>query len=245
MNMFKRLILGSFCIVLEFFPDKGFSQIFSPQVEVSFGTGINISYFDIGGGSPGLSLWNTFMYQWDEHWKAGYRIGFYNVVGSDEGTEYFARGLAYNSNVYEFSGRAEYLFFFSSSWKSIWKQKINPMLPYGGTWKRKIKPFLFAGGGILQYRPYVYAYPTGQGLDENPDYASIKGSLNAGFGVYYFINRYLAISLEAGTNFPFYNYIEGYGQEEFTDKMDVFHTFGARIIWSQSSGAKKFGGRKY
>jgi hypothetical protein len=226
-------------------PGKIQSQIFSPQVEVAFGGGINISYFDIGGGTPGVTLWNTLLYQWDEHWKAGYRIGFYNVVGTDEGTDYFGRGLAYDSYLYELSGRVEYLFFFSSSWKSIWKQKINPMLPYGGTWKRKIKPFLYAGGGILHHRPFVYLYPTGDGLDENPDYASIKTSLNAGFGVYYYLNRFVAIAFEAGSNFPFFNYIEGFEQEEFPDKMDMFHTFGVRVIWSHSSGAKKFGGRKY
>jgi len=219
--------------------------MFSPQVEVSFGSGINLSYFDIGGGTPGLSIWNSVVYQWDEHWKAGYKIGIHNVVGTDEGTDLFGRGLAYNSNLYEFSGRVEYVFFFSTSWKSIWKQKINPMLPYGGTWKRKIKPFIYAGGGILHYLPYVYIYPTGDGVDENPAYARVVPNINGGFGVYYFINRFWSIALEAQSNFPFFNYIEGYLHEEYPDSRDMFHSLGIRVNWSHSSGIRnQHGGRR-
>jgi hypothetical protein len=213
----------------------GFSQMFKPQIDVSLGGGMNLSFFDVGGGSPGLILTSSTMYHWTEHWKAGMVFGVHNARGTDEGTRYLGRGLAFNSHLYEFSLNVEYLFYYSSSWTSKWKQKINPMLPYGGTWKRKIKPFLTAGAGIVQYKPYVYYYVTDGGLDENPAYAKVAPVFNGGAGLYYFANRYLSIALDAKVYLPLFNYFEGYVPEEIEDKLDVFAVFGIRIIWSLSA----------
>ncbi len=213
----------------------GFSQMFKPQIDVSLGGGLNLSFFDVGGGTPGLTLTSSTMYHWTEHWKAGMIFGVHNVKGTDEGTRYLGRGLAYNSYVYEFSVNVEYLFYYSSSWTSKWKQKINPMLPYGGTWKRKVKPFLTAGAGIVQYKPYVYYYVTDGGLGENPAYAKVAPMFNAGAGLYYFVNRYLSIALDAKVNLPVFNYFEGYVPDEIEDKIDFFAVFGIRIIWSLSA----------
>ena len=113
MNSLRNFFLYTSLFVCLLVTNSVYSQLFSPQVEVSFRAGMNISYFDIGGGTPGLSVLNSVLYQWDEHWKAGYKIGVHNVVGTDEGSDLFGRGLAYNSNLYEFSGRVEYIFFFS------------------------------------------------------------------------------------------------------------------------------------
>jgi hypothetical protein len=111
------------------------------------------------------------------------------------------------------------------------------MLPYGGTWKRKIKPFLTAGGGIVQYKPYVYYYPINinVGLDENPAIASVAPLFKGGFGIYYFINRYFSVVVEANANLPLFNYFENYKTEEIEDKWDLFHVITIRIIWSQSA----------
>ena len=225
-----RHILLFACFLL---PSTLFSQMFTPQIDVSFGGGLNVSYFDIGSGSPGYSLWNSTLYQWSEHWKAGYKLGMHHVTGTDEGTDNFVLGLAYRGNLYEFSGRVEYILYFASSWKSIWKQKINPMLPFGGTWKRKIKPFLYAGAGILQYVPYAYYYATGVGAVENGGDAYVTSVVNGGFGIYYYVNRYFSMTLEAGSNFPFFDYMGDYLDEEHTNSMDMFHTVSFRITWTQ------------
>jgi hypothetical protein len=213
----------------------GFSQIFKPQIDISLGGGINTSYFDVGGGTPGLSVVSTTMYHWTEHWKAGMFFGAHNVRGTDEGTPFLGRGLAYDSYLYEFSGRVEYIFYYASSWKKKWKQKINPMLPYGGTWKRKVKPFLTAGGGILHYKPYVYYYVIDEGLDENPAYATIAPVFNTGAGIYYYANRYFSIAFDAKINLPIFNYFEGYVPDEIEDEWDFFAVFTIRFIWSQSA----------
>lgn len=223
-------------IAFFFMTGTGFSQIFKPQVDISLGGGLNLSYFDVGGGTPGLSLTSSTMYHWTDHWKAGLFFGVHHVKGTDEGTPMLGRGLAYDSNLYEFSGRVEYILYFSSSWKSKWKQKVNPMLPYGGTWKRKVKPFLFAGAGVVQYRPYVYYYPTSGGLDENPALASVAAIINGGFGVYYYVNRYFSISLDGKINLPLFNYFEDFKTEDIENTMDLFYVIGIRFIWSMSAG---------
>lgn len=227
----------SFLLLLlagSFLARTGYSQMFKPQLDVSLGGGINLSYFDVGGGTPGLSLTSSTSYHWTEHWRAGMVFGVHNVKGTDEGTPMLGRGLAYDSYLYEFSASVEYLFYYSSSWTSKWKQKINPMLPYGGTWKRKIKPFLSASAGIIQYKPYVYYYVTEGGLDENPAYAKVAPVFSGGAGLYYFANRYLSIALDAKLNLPLFNYFEGYVPEEIEDTFDMFVVLGIRIIWSLS-----------
>jgi hypothetical protein len=179
---------------------------------------------------------STTTYHWNEHWQAGMFFGMHNVRGTDEGTPFLGRGLAYNSYIYEFSGRVDYIFYYTPSWTSKYKQKINPMLPYGGTWKRKIKPFLTAGAGVIQYKPYVYYYVNEAGLSENPAYAQVEPVFNLGTGLIYFVNRYFSIALDAKINLPLFNYFEGFVPDEIEDTMDFFAVFGIRIIWSQTAG---------
>jgi hypothetical protein len=216
-------------------PQKGLAQIFKPQIDIAIGGGFNAAYFDIGGGTPGYSLYSSTMYHWTEHWETGLFFGVHRLKGTDEGTPELGRGLAFDSNLYEFSGRVEYLFYYSSSWKKKYKQKINPMLPYGGTWKRKIKPFLFAGGGVLQYKPYVYNYVTERGIDENPGLSKVAPIVNGGFGVHYYMNRYFSVSVEFKANFPIFNYTEHVTIEEIDNKWDIFYLAGIRFVWSLSA----------
>lgn len=232
MGRFRFSLIGIICVASIIGTRTGYAQMFKPQVDFSFGVGGNVSYFSIGNGTPGLSLSTNTFYQWNSHWKAGANIGVHNVVGTDEGTANYGRGLAYDSYIYEFSGRVEYLFYFSSSWNSRWKQKINPMLPYGGTWKRRIKPFLFAGAGMIHYKPYTYTYPNNAPLDENPPYPSLAALLKGGFGVYYFLNRFVSFSLEAGTNLPLSRYTEHIESELIEKGWDMFHVISVRFIFS-------------
>lgn len=232
----SRLISLVFLLLIStFLARTSFSQIFKPQIDFSLGGGMNLSYFDVGGGTPGLTLTSSTMYHWTEHWKAGVFFGVHNVRGTDEGTPMLGRGLAFDSYFYEFSGRVEYIFYYSPSWKSKYKQKINPMLPYGGTWKRKVKPFLTAGAGIIQSKPFVYYYVTEGGLDENPDYPTVAPVFNLGAGLYYFANRYLSVALDAKVNLPLYNYFDGYVPDEIEDKLDLFAVLSLRFIWSMSA----------
>ena len=98
-----------------------YGQNYVRQIHISAGGGINLSFFDIGGGSPGLSFTGSGLFMWDEHWKAGIHFGYHQVEGSDEGTAEFARGLAYKSEMYEISARGEYLMFFGYRGGAKWK----------------------------------------------------------------------------------------------------------------------------
>ena len=66
-----------------FLTGEAYSQMFKPQIDIALGGGINTSYFDVGGGTPGLSLVSTTMYHWTEHWKAGMFFAAHNVKGTD------------------------------------------------------------------------------------------------------------------------------------------------------------------
>jgi len=235
-------IIHTIILALSLSAGPVFSQTFYPQINISLGGGGNISYFGIGGGSPSLSLVTSSMYQWNDHWKAGINIAYHRVVGTDEGTAHFVRGLAYNSSFYELSGRTEYIIYFSSFRVRKWKQRLNPQLPYGGTWKRNIKPFIYAGGGLLHYLPYLYNYSTETGIDENPGIASITAVVNAGLGIYYHIGPFLALSLEAGSNLPFFDYTSVLPDVEFFNKVDTYHHVALRLIWKQPVGFSVFHG---
>jgi hypothetical protein len=220
-------------------------QSFVRQIHISVGGGVNASFFDIGAASPGLSLSASSLFMWDVHWKAGIHFGYHQVKGTDEGSANFARGLAYNSELYEFSARGEYLIFFGYTGGAKWKLSQNSSLHYRGSWKSRIKPFLFVGAGALRYQPYVYYYPTGEPLDENPEFPTWTSIINAGMGIYFFITPYWTVAVEIGSSFPVFDYTKTYTSEEFSDSWDRFHTVGLRFTRNQNVGTvKRHGGQK-
>lgn len=228
-KIYFHYILIAECL---FFTSDIYSQNFTPQIDISLGGGVNMSYFDIGSGSPGYSVSASTMYQWSDHWKAGIQLDMHNVVGTDEGTAFFSRGLAYNSYIFEFTGRAEYIFYLSTSWKSKWKQKLNSRLPYGGTWKRRVKPFLYAGAGVSRYTPYIYSYSTGVEVDGPSGESQFTPVINGGFGLYITINRSWNTAIEAGTNFPFFDYSSGYREIGDPNTADMIHYLGIRLTYN-------------
>jgi hypothetical protein len=213
-----------------------FSQSLVRQIHISVGGGVNSSFFDIGAGSPGLSLSASSLFLWTEHWKAGIHFGYHQVEGTDEGSAQFGRGLAYNSELYEYSVRGEYLVFFGHTGGAKWKLSQNSSLHYRGSWKSRIKPFLYAGAGALRYHPYLYYYPTGEPLDENPEFPDWTSIINAGMGIYFYITPYWTVALEIGSNFPFFDYTKNYNFDEFSNSLDMFHNLGIRFTRNQNVG---------
>jgi hypothetical protein len=220
-------------------PNPVRGQSFVHQIHITAGGGVNSSFFDIGAGSPGLSLWATSQYMWDEHWKAGFHFGYHEVKGTDEGTANFGRGLAYESEIYEFSVRGEYLIFFSFRGGAKWKLSQNSYLYYRGVWQRRFKPFVFAGAGALHYTPFLYSYFDGRPLDENQNIPYWAPIMNAGFGIYFFITPYWTVGLEIGSNFPFFDYTRDYPDYGFSNKVDMWHQIGIKITRNQNVGTVK------
>lgn len=211
-------------------------QRYFRQIHISAGGGLNLSFFDIGGGSPAPSYSGSALFMWDEHWKAGIHFGYHQVEGSDEGTAEFGRGLAYKSEMYEISARGEYLIFFGYRGGAKWKLSQNSALHYRGTWKSMFRPFISAGAGALRYQPYLYHYPDGSPLDENPEVPDWTTILNAGMGMYFFITPYWTVALEIGTSFPFFDYTKTVQDVEFSRSLDMFHSLGIRITRNQNVG---------
>src|SRR5210317_1057967 len=125
MNSDRILSIYTSLIVCLLLSTSAFSQGYVRQIHISVGGGVNASFFDIGAASPGLSLSASSLFMWDEHWKAGIHFGYNQVEGTDEGSANFARGLAYNSEFYEFSARGEYLIFFGYTGGAKWKLSQN------------------------------------------------------------------------------------------------------------------------
>jgi hypothetical protein len=245
MNLLRISLIYTSLVACLLMTKPAFGQSFVRQIHISAGGGVNASFFDIGAGSPGLSLSASSLYMWDEHWKAGFHFGYHQVKGTDEGSANFARGLAYDSELYEYSVRGEYLIFFGYSGGAKWKLSQNSSLHYRGSWKSIIRPFICLGAGALRYHPNLYYYPTGEPLDENPEFPTWTSIINAGMGIYFFITPYWTVALEIGSNFPIFDYTKIYNSEAFSDSRDMFHTVGLRITRNQNVGTvKRHGGQK-
>ncbi|MCK5136470.1 MAG: hypothetical protein KAR19_11830 [Bacteroidales bacterium] len=99
---------------------------FTPCVYIEAGTGINLSYFDVGGGSPGVSIQGGVLYDLDPNWRLGANIGVHRTMGTDTGTSEAARGYAFRGNLNEITAKGVYLFRFKPYPAKKWKTKLEP-----------------------------------------------------------------------------------------------------------------------
>lgn len=181
---------------------------------IEAGSGINLSYFDIGGGSPGLSIQGSVLFDLHPSWRLGANVGLYRTNGRDEGTPNAAREYEYRSNLVDLSVKGVYVVRF---------KRYPPK-----KWKRKLEPRVFATLGILQ----VHSIHNQQLSTNNNDTGlPIAPVFSGGVGLAYVVNNDLSLLLEGGSNLSTSDFLEGYTNVLHSTSTDMFHTLMLKFIY--------------
>ncbi len=187
---------------------------FFPRVHIEAGTGVNLAFFDVGGGSPGLSLQGGVLYDLNPHWRLGVNIGTHRARGTDAGTPDATRGYEFRSNLNEISAKGVYVFRF----------KHYPIKK----WKTKLEPRAFVSLGILQF----IAKPNDQLASlGNGDYLPVAPLLAGGIGFAYHMERDLSLLIEGGCNGSSSDYLEGLANSGDLPLPDFFLTILIKFIY--------------
>ena len=187
---------------------------FIRRTYIETGGGINLSYFDVGGGSPGLSIGGSVLFDLHPQWRLGPNVGFHRTSGIDEGTPNANREYAYRSNLNEISIKGVFVIRF----------KQYPLKK----WKRKLEPRIFASMGILQVQSLQNQNLSGNSSD---DKLSIAPVFSIGLGLAYAIKSDFLLALEGASNFSTSDFLEGYTNLNFSTSRDMFHSMLLKIIY--------------
>ncbi len=210
-NRFNLVILFLFL----WFSSNLYSQgRFKPGTYIEAGAGVNLSYFDIGGGSPGATFQGSVLFDLHPNWRLGGVVGFHRTQGKDEGTSNAGREYSYRSNLNELSVRGQYVVRF---------KRYPPK-----KWKRKLEPRIYAGLGILMIQTIHNQQLSNNGTAES---LSIAPVFSGGIGLSYLLQDDLWLVLEGGTNLSTSDYLEGYSSESNSRSTDMFHTILAKIMY--------------
>jgi len=208
LNTLSILLVLSVCICVDG------QRRFSRRAYIEAGTGVNLSYFDVGGGSPGVSFKGSALYDLSPNWRLGASIGVHRARGTDEGTPEAARGYEFRSNLNEISAKAVYLFRF----------KPYPIRK----WKLKLEPRAFVSLGILQFQPKPNDMLATQG---NGDYLPVAPFMTGGIGLAYHLDQDLSILFESCGNGSTSDYLEGFTDQSESMVPDLFLTFLVKFIY--------------
>ena len=178
------------------------------------GGGINLSYFDVGGGSPGASFQGSVLFDVHPSWRLGATMGFHRTNGTDEETPNAGREYAYRSNLKELSVRGQY----------VVQLKRNASKRQ----QRKLEPKAYLGVGILQVQAIQNQQLSAQ---ENAGDFSIAPVLSAGLALAYAIQKDLWVSLEGGSNISTSDFLEGYTNVMHSTSADMFHTIMLKVVY--------------
>ena len=181
---------------------------------IEAGSGLNLSYFDVGGGSPGVSFQGGVMFDMHHSWRLGANVGFHRTQGKDEGTPNAGREYVYRSNLKELSVRGQYVVKF---------KRYPPK-----KWKRKLEPKAYAGIGILQVQPIHNSQLSAK---ENAGDFSIAPVFSAGLALAYAIQDDLYLLFEGGTNLSTSDFLEGYTNVLHSSSADMFHTIMFKVVY--------------
>lgn len=192
---------------------------FLRRMYVEAGTGANISYFDVGGGSPGASFQGAVIYDLQPGWRLGINAGFHRTRGTDEGSSNPTRGYEYRSNLNEISVKALYAIQF----------KPYPIVK----WKRKFEPRIYANLGIIQINPKPNQKLA---LKSTEEYLSAAPLLSGGIGLSYFLDREMFILVEGGTNITSSDFLEGYTNVLHSSSRDMYHTIMIKFVYRVPMG---------
>ena len=178
---------------------------YSPGIYIEAGAGTNLAFFDVGGGSPGLSVQGSVLYDLAPAWRLGANIGIHRARGSDEGTDQAERGYAFRSNLTEIAVKGVYVFRF----------KPRPIKKY----KLKLEPRAFVNLGILQFHVRPNDLLAAQG---NGETLPVAAFFSGGIGLAYRVSRELSVLFEAAGNISTSDYLDGYSDPENGPNPDVF-----------------------
>ena len=189
-------------------------QNFLPRIYIEAGAGTNLAYFDVGGGSAGVSIQAGAMYDLDPSWRLGVNVGFHRTRGTDEGTANESRMYAYRSNLNEISLRGHYVFRF----------KLYPVK----RWKLHLEPRIWAGLGVIQIQPKPNEVLANNSTDQ---YLPVAPLISGGLGLAFTLDRDISLVLEAGSNLTTSDYLEGYTNHNYSDSRDMFHSILLKILY--------------
>ena len=189
------------------------------KTSLEAGTGTNLSYFDIGGGSPGMSVTGSVLFMVAPSWSLGPQVGFHRARGKDEGTPNENRDYAYKSNIFEFSLKGMYVIRFqSNSYRA---------------WKRKWKPRIYTGIGILQVQP-VQNPQLIAGSEE--DHLPVAPVFSGGVGIEYVLNQTLSVVIEGGSSLSTSDFLEGYTNLAYSTANDMYHSMMIKLKYFIPAG---------
>jgi hypothetical protein len=206
------LMLAGICCYL---PGQG---RFKPEIYIEAGSGVNLAYFDVGGGSPGMSVQGGVLYDLGPSWKLGAAIGIHRARGTDAGTSEASRGYEFRSNLNEISARGVYVLRFQSYPAKKWKTRLEPRA--------------YAGLGILQFQPKPNDQMATQG---NGDFLPVSPFISGGLGLGYALDRDISLLLEGGSSISTSDYLEGYSDPGNTFEPDLFFTLLFKFIYKVPS----------
>ena len=214
----KRLIFIS--VFMGFFLISGAQKFFNPELRLEGGPGLNLSYFDIGGGNPGYSFSVGANYRWAKNWMAGLHLMIGQANGTDEGTENSLRNYAYSSTLLEVVPRVTFLI----PVKEVVRiDKPSPFTRRGPSFS----PYLYAGPGFMYFNPV----PKNDLVDDILEgFSQIAAVFTGGFGVFYNIGDYWSVGVEAGLNFSTSDYLEGFTFKTSTSN-DMYYTALVKVVY--------------
>ena len=185
-----------------------------PRIYIEAGAGINFSYCDVGGGSPGPSVRAAFLYDLAPEWRLGVNVGFHHLRGTDDGTANEARMYAYRSNLNEISAKGVYVF----------KFKLYPVKK----WKLRLEPRIWSGLGVIQFQPKPNEVLASASRDA---YLPVAPVFSGGAGLAFTFDREMALLLEAGSNLTTSDFLEGYTNHNFSESRDMFHSILLKFVY--------------
>jgi hypothetical protein len=186
---------------------------------IEAGFGINLSYFDIGGGTPAPSFGASFLFELGESWMLGPDLGFHHCRGSDKDTPNAVREYKYISNIYQIALKGVYVIRFEQ----------YPYKP----WKRKLIPRIFAGLGLLQVQA---VQDRKMFLENDKEYLPVAPLFSAGIGLEYGINRNISLVLEGWSNLSTSDHLEGHTHEDYSTASDMYHSVMLKVNYKIPSG---------
>jgi len=187
---------------------------FIPCAYIEAGTGVNLAYFDVEGGLPGLSTQAGVLYDLAANWRLGANFGIHRARGTDAGTSEASRGYEFRSNINEISAKGVYVVRF----------KPYPIKK----WKTKWEPRIFANLGLLQFQPKPNVLMASQG---NGDYLTVAPFFSGGLGIAYYLGRDLSLLFEGGGNTSTSDFLEGFSDPENPSIPDIYLTILVKFIY--------------
>ena len=181
---------------------------FSTELRLEGGPGLNLSYFDIGGGGLGFSFSAGANYQLARNWMAGLHLMIGKAYGTDEGSKNDIRNYAYSSTLLGIVPRATFLI--PVTW-------LGP----------DFSPNLYVGPGLLYFNPV----PKKDLVDDiNEGFSKIAAVFTGGFGAIYHIDNNWSVGVDFGFNFTTSDYLEGFTYETSAYN-DMYYTALVKVVY--------------